>query len=153
FRRRVRRLRIGDEQIIVGVDVDAARPAELIPAREILTVLVVDLDPVVVAIADEEPSLRVDRERVQARELARAARSVPRLAPLRDELAGLVEFHYPLVRAFAVAVGDEYVAVLADDDVARRAELVRALAGDFARAGPEQERDPARWIRITALPR
>src|SRR5262249_31197956 len=79
--RLVRRLRIRHEQVVVGVDVDAARPAELIPTRQIFAVLVVDLDPVVVAIADEEALLRVDGERVQARELARAAWAVARLAP------------------------------------------------------------------------
>src|SRR5262249_4290557 len=108
--------------------------AELVPARQILSVLIVDLDPVVVAIADEEPPARVDRERVQARELARAARPVAGLTPLLHEFAGPVELHDSLVGAFAVAVGHEDVAVRADDDVARRAEFVRALARDFPRA-------------------
>ena len=48
------RLRIGDVDVVLRVDVDAARTAELVPRVEQLAVLIEDLDPVVAAIADEQ---------------------------------------------------------------------------------------------------
>src|SRR5262249_60436600 len=45
---------IGDVDHIVLVDIDAARPAELRPLVDIFSILVEDLDPVVVAIADKQ---------------------------------------------------------------------------------------------------
>ena len=70
--------RVGDVDHVVLVDEDAARPAELLPLVDELAVLIEDLDAVVVAIADEEPALRVDRERVRLIEFAgRRCRSLP----------------------------------------------------------------------------
>src|SRR6185437_16820183 len=45
------RLRVGDVDVVLRVDVDAARPAELVPGVEQLAVLVEDLDPVVAPVA------------------------------------------------------------------------------------------------------
>src|SRR4051812_43101834 len=48
------RLRVGDVDVVLRVDVDAARTAELIPGVEELAILVEDLDAIVAAVADEE---------------------------------------------------------------------------------------------------
>ena len=65
------RFGVGHVDHVVLVDEDAARPAELRPLVDELAVLIEDLDPVVVAIADEQPAARIDRERVRLIELAR----------------------------------------------------------------------------------
>src|SRR5207249_10298586 len=54
------RLMIGYVKDIVAVDVDPARPAELLPLCEEFAILVEDLDAIVAAVADEDPSLRID---------------------------------------------------------------------------------------------
>src|SRR5712691_5757772 len=51
------RFRVRGVEVVVLVDVDAARPAELLPLIEEREVLIEDLDAIVVAIADEQPSL------------------------------------------------------------------------------------------------
>src|SRR5437867_12513814 len=58
FRSRLR-LRIGDVDRVLLVDIDPARTTELLPLRDERAVLVEDLNPVVVAIADEEAAARV----------------------------------------------------------------------------------------------
>ncbi len=68
---------VGHIDHVVLVDVDAARPAELRPLFDERAVLIEDLDPVVVAVADEQPALRIQRERVRLIELARAGSGLP----------------------------------------------------------------------------
>ena len=53
----VPRLGVGDEHVVVGVDEDPGRSAELVLAIQVVTVLVVDLNAVVIAIAGEQPAL------------------------------------------------------------------------------------------------
>src|SRR5687767_11192684 len=67
------RLGIGDVDHVVRVDVHAARTAELRPRVEELPVLVIDLNAVVRAIADEQPAARVHGERMRLLHLARTA--------------------------------------------------------------------------------
>ena len=112
----VARFGIGDIQRVgLPVDVDAARAAELEPLGDELAVLVEDLNAVVLAIADEQPAARIERQRVRDVEFAGAH---PFLAPRLDELAGLVELHDSGVAdrraAAGVSVGDEDVAVRRD---------------------------------------
>src|SRR5262249_50464296 len=83
--------------------------------------LVEDLNPVVVAIADEQTSTRIHRQRVRLIELTGAAAV---LAPLLDQLSSLVELQHAVV-AGAVAFGDEDVAVGCGDDVVRLIEELR----------------------------
>src|SRR6266550_5462035 len=71
-------------------DVDAARPAELLPVGDVVALLVEDLDAVVVAVGDEQAPLRIHCQRMGGVELART-RSL--LAPGLDQLALLGEFH------------------------------------------------------------
>ena len=71
--------------------------------------------------------------------LTRSACAVARLTPCLDELALFIELHDALSRALAMAVGDENVAIPADDDVGRRAELVGAVPRHRARADLQQD--------------
>src|SRR5262249_58483977 len=77
------RLMIGHVKDIVAVDVDSARTAELLPLREEIAILVEDLNAIVAAVADEDPSLRIDGDCVRRVELA-GGRAF--LAPRLDEL-------------------------------------------------------------------
>src|SRR5207247_2794794 len=113
------RFGVRDVQNVV-LDEDPARPAELTELLDELAVLIEDLHPVVVAIADEQPSPRVERQRVRLIELARTG---AQLAPLLDELASLVELQDAIVSG-AVPLGDEDVPVECDDDVVRLIEIV-----------------------------
>src|SRR5262245_9103653 len=78
------RFRVCDLEYVVAVDVDAARPAELLPLGDVAAVLVENLDAVVVAVADKQPPLRIHRQRMGDIELARACAL---FAPGLDELA------------------------------------------------------------------
>ena len=89
------------------------------PLGQEVAVLIEDLNPVVVAIADEQPALRVHRERVRLIEFV-GARAV--LAPCLDELAVLRELEQVIV-AGAVAFGHEDVAVGRDEDGVRLIEV------------------------------
>src|SRR3954452_5334686 len=64
------RLGIGDVDGVVFGDEDPARPAELAPLVQECAVLIEDLDPVVLAVADEQPPARVDGDRMRLAELA-----------------------------------------------------------------------------------
>src|SRR4051812_24207383 len=63
--------RVGDVDRVVGRDGDATRPSELPPLRDEAAALVEDLDAVVLAIAHEQPPLRIDRDRVRLAHLTR----------------------------------------------------------------------------------
>src|SRR5262245_4335033 len=58
------RFGVGDVDRVVLGDEYAARPAELPPLVEKAAVLIEDLDAVVLAIGDEQPAARVDRDAV-----------------------------------------------------------------------------------------
>src|SRR5439155_23663455 len=111
---------------VVARDVDAARPAELMPDVEQLAVLIEDLNAVVLAIADEQPPARVHRDRVRLADLSRA-RALR--APLLQILSGAIELHDTVVPAVAVAVGDEDGAVGRNENVGGLIEKIRAAAG------------------------
>src|SRR5229473_3385709 len=55
-------LGIRDIDHVVLVDEDPARPAELVPLVEEVALLVENLDAIVVAVADEQPSARIHRQ-------------------------------------------------------------------------------------------
>src|SRR5262249_50936442 len=84
------RLMIGHVEDVVAVNVDAARPAELLPLRDEIAILVEDLNAIVAAVADEDPSLRIDGDCVRRVELA-GGRAFP--SPRLDELSILRELH------------------------------------------------------------
>src|SRR5207245_6576320 len=107
------RFGVRDVNHVVLVDVDTAWPAVLLPLFDEGAVLIEDLNPVVIAIADEQTAARIHREAVRLIELAGPG---AKLAPFLDELAGLVELEDPVV-AGAVALRDEDVAVCRGDDV------------------------------------
>src|SRR5207302_8187484 len=82
------RLRIGDVDRVLLVDVDPARPAELLPFGLIGAVLIENLNAIVLAVADEQPAARVHRQCMRLVELIRAR---PSFAPRFDQLAILRE--------------------------------------------------------------
>src|SRR5262249_40293511 len=57
--------RVGDVDQLILVDVHTARAAKLEPLSDKLPVLIENLDPVVLAITDEQPPLRVERNGVR----------------------------------------------------------------------------------------
>src|SRR2546427_4373520 len=121
------RLMIGYVKDIVAVDVDPARPAELLPLCEKFAILVEDLDAIVAAVADEDLSLRIDSDGMRRVELA-GARAFP--APRFDERPILRELHDARVGVPAMPIGDESIAVRSRHDVARPIERVRPVAGN-----------------------
>src|SRR5207237_8929203 len=94
------------------------------------------LNAVVLAGADEQPSARVDRNRVRLADLARPRAFLP---PLLDERAGAIEFDDAVVLAVSMAVGDEDVAVGRDDDVRRLIGEIRPRAGPAGLAERHQD--------------
>src|SRR6266566_1996192 len=64
------RFRIRDIDRVVGVDPDAAGPAELCPGIEEFAVLIENLDAIIVAVADKQPAARIHGERMWGIELA-----------------------------------------------------------------------------------
>src|SRR5438105_3548286 len=102
--------RISDVQHIIPVNEDSARAAELFPLGNETAVLVKDLDAVILAIAHEKASPRVECQSMRTVEFA-----CPRhlLSPGFHELPVPIEFHDPGVGGggTAVAVGNKDVAV------------------------------------------
>src|SRR5262249_5768979 len=118
------RLMIGHVKDIVAVDVDSARTAELLPLREEIAILVEDLNAIVAAVADEDPSLRIDGDGVRRVELA-GGRAF--LAPRLDELPILRELHDARVGVPAMSICHENIAVRRGHYVARTIEGVGAV--------------------------
>src|SRR5262249_27449925 len=125
---------------VVSIDVDAARPTELEPLRDELAVLIENLDAIVLAITDEQPSSRIEDERVRNIEFARA-HAFP--APRLDELSVLVELHDSGIAgcrpSSAVSIRDENVAVGSNRDIGRSIELVEAGSRNTGLAEFHQE--------------
>src|SRR5262244_2679247 len=84
------RLVIGDVKDVVAVNVDSARPAELLLLSDEFAVRVENLDAIVTAVADENPALRIYSNGVRRIELA-GGRAFP--APRLDEFPVLRELH------------------------------------------------------------
>src|SRR5213594_2963874 len=120
-------LGVGNVDRVVPGDEDAARAAELPPLVEELAVLIEDLDAVVLAIADEQTSPRVHRDRVRLAHFTAARAFLP---PLLDVLPILVEADDAIVPAVAMAVGDEDVAARRDDHVRGLIEQIGRGAAD-----------------------
>ena len=116
-------LGIRDVDRVVGGDVNATRPAELAPLIEVGTVLIENLNPIVLAVTDEQTTARVHRDRVRLADLA-APRALS--SPLFEVGAVLRELDDAIVRSPAMAVGDEDRAVRRDDDVGRLIEAIGA---------------------------
>src|SRR5262249_37145669 len=100
----ISRLRVGDIDLVVLVDPDTARPAELFPLGEELAVLVEDLEAAVGAVGDEQTAGGIECEPVRHIEFAGSGAF---LAPRLDELAVGGELDDAGVGLVAVAVGHE----------------------------------------------
>src|SRR5215813_2336922 len=120
---------------VVAIDEDPARPAELLPLRDEIAILVEDLNAVVAAVADEEPPLRIDCDRMRRVELP-GTRAFP--APRLDEFSILREFHDARVGVPAMPIGDEDVTVRRGDNVAWPIKRVGPVAGNSSLAERHQ---------------
>src|SRR5690242_2832509 len=118
---------VGHVKDIVLVDMQAARPTELLPFEQKFSVLVESLNAVVRAVGDEQPASRIHGKAMRHVELAR---SLALLAPLLDVLAILVELDDAVVGIPAVAISDEDIAVGRYQDVGWRVKRVLCGAGD-----------------------
>src|SRR5580704_12845681 len=130
----VARLRVGDVENVVA-DIDAARPAELLPFGDELSARIENLDPIVRTVGDVKPAGRIHGEAVGDVELA-LSRTV--VAPGGDEFAVARIFDDAVVGLVAVAVGNENIAIRRDQDVGWAVELVMAVAGNARLADHHQ---------------
>lgn len=117
---------VGHIDVVMRVEEDAARAAVLGPLVDEGAFLIEELDAVVGTVAHEDSAALVDGDGVQRAELAGR---VACLAPCLDEAAIGRELDDAVVADGAVAIGDEDGAVLRDDDIGGRVELVVATAG------------------------
>ena len=101
------------------------------------SILVEDLDPIVVPVADEQPASGVESDRVGCIELVRAGSS---LSPGLEELAILGKFRNAIVtRSWSgVPFGDEDVAIGSDRHIGRLIEQAGLGAGDSGLAQRHQ---------------
>src|SRR5262245_48431480 len=136
----VPRLGVGDVDHIVAIDIHSAWPAELKPLSDELTVRVKNLDPVVLAIADEHPSSRIDCERMRVIELTWPHSLSP---PKFDELSSLVEFHDAGIPCCgcttAVSVCDVDISICANGNFGRLIERIDVSSGDACLTKRHQE--------------
>src|SRR5262245_58714749 len=94
-------LMVGRIDVVVAVDVEAARAPELLPFLEKLAVLIEDLDAIVDTVSHEQPAAGIHRQLVRRVELARAAAA---LAPRFDEGAVLGKLKDAIVGTRAVSL-------------------------------------------------
>src|ERR1019366_2191419 len=130
------RICVGDIDVVLLVDVNPARPAELLRLPDKGALLVEDLNSSALAVSDEHPPLGINRDGVQATELARAS---PFLSPRLDELPILGKLHDTLVAGRAMPVCDENVAIRSDRKCAFLIERVRAIACNSGLAERHQD--------------
>ena len=107
------RLGVRHDERVVAQDRDAARPPEVAPLVDELQIAIEDLDAVVRAIGNKQPSLRIERQRVGPHEFARRGAHA---AVLRDERAVRLETHQPI--AVLLRVGRPRPVTVSHDDVA-----------------------------------
>jgi hypothetical protein len=103
----VARLRVGDVDDVVA-DIDAARPAELLPLGDEFSVLIENLDAVVRPVGNVNPAGRIHGDAMGHVEFT-LSRTV--VTPGLDEFSVARIFYDAVVGLIAVAVGDKDVAV------------------------------------------
>src|SRR6266566_3486915 len=114
------RFRVGHIDLVLVVEGDPAWRAELRPCREMLALLVEELDAIVAAVGHEYAASRIDGDAVQRVELAGRVSGLP---PRLDELSVLRELHHAVVAVRLVAVRNENVAIGGHRHRARRREV------------------------------
>src|SRR2546426_2483063 len=127
---------VAQVEVVVLVDKQSARPAELLPFFEKFSVLVEDLDPIVAPIANKQPAAGIHGQGVRRIELAWG---VALLAPRFNELAILRELQNTCVRIPAMAVRDKDIAIWCDQDGGRLIERVGTITGDSCLAERHQD--------------
>src|ERR1700730_8317777 len=121
------RFGVGHVNGVMLVDENSARPAELLPLRDVVSVLVEDLNPIVVAISDEKAALRIEGQAMRDVEFARAGSL---RSPRLDEFSIFRELHDAVVGIAAVSVGDKYIAIGGDGHSRGHIECVGTIALD-----------------------
>src|SRR5690242_8745723 len=109
------------------LDNNPAGPAELLPLLHVVSVLVENLNAVVVAISHEQAALRVESQAVRQVELARASSL---LAPGLDEFSVFREFHDAVVGIAAMTIGNKNIAVGSDGHGGRHVEGVGTISSN-----------------------
>src|SRR5262249_23323211 len=130
------RLRIGDVDYVILVDVDAAWPSELLPLVKKTSVLIEDLHTAVRAVRHKDPPAGIHRDAVWRVHFA-GTRSL--LAPSLDEFAILREFHDAAVAIRHMSIADEDVSIGRDHNVRGSVEYIRTFAGDAGLAKRHQD--------------
>src|SRR5204863_2720736 len=97
--------------------------SEMRPLLQEAALLIENLNPVVLAVADVDSSLRVDPDRMRSLELARPR---ARGAPREQELAVFIELHYAMV---AISIGHEKIAIRGECDISRTIERLPVGTG------------------------
>jgi hypothetical protein len=114
-----------------GLLVDTVRPAELLPFRQEISILIENLNPVVRSVGDKQTASGIHGETVGDVEFTWCR---PMVTPGFDEFAVLGEFDHAVVRLrhwiITMAVGDKNVAIGRDEDIGWRSECVGTSAGD-----------------------
>src|SRR3977135_1156978 len=118
------RLGIGHVNDVVLVDRNSARPAELLPLRDIVSFLVEDLDPIVIAIPDEQPSFRIEGQAMRYVDLPRPGSL---LSPHLDNFPILRELPNAFVAVPAMPVRDKNISIQANCNSGRHIECVRTI--------------------------
>src|SRR5262249_45564736 len=117
----IARLMVRRIDVVVAVDVEAARAPELLPLRKEFAVLIENLDAIVDAIGNEQPASRIHGELMGGVELTRSAAA---LAPGLDVGAILGELEDAVVGTRPVPLRHEDVTVRRNEDVGRLVEGV-----------------------------
>ena len=103
------RFRVGNIDVVMRVEEDPARPAELCPLCKKYALLIEELNSAVGTIADEYTATEIDGNGVQRAELSGRISGLP---PSFEESAICRKFHDAIVTPFTVAVSDEDGAVV-----------------------------------------
>src|SRR5262249_22273507 len=106
-------------------DKDTTRPTKLSPLGDEVSVRVEDLDATVDAVADIDPSARIERNGMRCIELALP---LAVLAPGLEQSAVLGILHDAIVGSGAMAVGDVNVAVGRNCDIGGAAQIALVVA-------------------------
>src|SRR5258707_1872677 len=117
------------------VDKNSARPAELLPLLNVVSVLVENLNPVVVAIADEQAPFGIEGQAMRQVEFARAGSFFP---PRLDELSVFRKLHDAVVGIAAVSIGNKNITIRSDGHRGRHIERVGTIARDARLAESHQ---------------
>src|ERR1700737_2479411 len=130
------RFRIGHVNDVVFINENSARPAELLPLRYKIAILVEDLNPIVIAIPDEKAPLRIESQAVRQVKLSGACSFFP---PRLNEFTVPVKLYDAIVAVSAVSVCDKNIAIRSDCYSGRHVERVGTIPSNSRFAQSHQD--------------